>query len=126
MRQTSCPGHFAVVRLRLELDFGADAVIFVNRLRQRSPDWFVAGPAPAEPGITPAAVGEPFASEVVEGVKEVLAALSPDGSPIQALKVSLLEMRVHPIDSQLRDFRRAAILAVTEAIQNVGLTEGPA
>ncbi len=65
-------------------------------------------------------------SEVVEGVRQALAELSPDGSPIQALKVILLEMRVHPIDSRPRDFRRAAALAVTEAVGQVGLVEGPA
>lgn len=64
---------------------------------------------------------EPFVAEVIEGVGEVLTSLSPDGNPIQGVKVSLVGMKVHPVDSRCRDFRRAAILAVTEAIQKVGL-----
>lgn len=64
-------------------------------------------------------------SEVVTGVKEPLTCLSPDGSPIQGLKVSLTAMKVHPVDSRGRDFRQAAILAVTDAVQRVGLVEGP-
>lgn len=48
IRQTSCPGHFAVVTLHLEIDFGPDAVIFVNQLDERAPVWFVAMLDPAE------------------------------------------------------------------------------
>jgi hypothetical protein len=38
--------------------------------------------------------------------------------------VTLLERRVHPVDSQPRHFRRAATLAVAEAVQQMGLAEG--
>lgn len=114
VRQTYCPGSFAVVTLLLEIDFGPDAVVFVNGLDKRDLDAGVHG-----------ADWEPFVSEVAEGVREALAELSPDGNPIQALRVILLEMRVHPVDSQPRHFRRAAILAITEAVGRVGLVEGP-
>lgn len=107
-RQTSCPGHFAVVTLRLEIDFGPDAVVFVNRLDAGSPVWFVAMKDPVEANRSLGTEWAPFVAEVVEGVREALAQLSPDGSPIQALKVSLTGMKVHPVDSRVRDFRQAA------------------
>jgi translation elongation factor EF-G len=114
VRQTCCPGYFAVVTLRLEIDFGPDAVDFVNGLDKCDLDAGVHGTD-----------WMPFVSEVVEGVRMALAELSPDGSPVQALKVTLLAMKVHPVDSQPRHFRRAAALAVTEAVGQVGLVEGP-
>lgn len=114
VRQTSGPGHFAVVTLRLEIDFGPDAVVFVNRLDKRD--------LAAETHVTD---WKPFVSEVVEGVRQALVESSPDGSPIQAVQVILLEVRVHPVDSQPQDFRRAAILAVAEAVGQAGLVEGP-
>ena len=126
IRQTSCPAHFAVVRLRLELDFGPDAVVFVNRLNEQSSVWCVAMDDPAEANRTLGADWEPFVTQVIEGVKEALVRLSPDGAPIQALKVSLVEMKLHPVDSRCRDFKQAAILAVMEAVQRTGLVEGPA
>jgi hypothetical protein len=114
VRQTCCPGYFAIVSLRLEIDFGPDAVVFVNGLDKRDLDACVHG---ADWG--------PFVSEVAEGVRMALAELSPDGSPIQALKVILLAMKVHPVDSRPRDFRRAATIAGTEAVGQAGLVEGP-
>ncbi len=41
IRQTSCPGHFAIVTLRLEIDFGQDAVVFISGLDKDSRVWFV-------------------------------------------------------------------------------------
>ncbi len=41
VRQTSCPGHFGVVTLRLEIDFGQDAVVFISSLDKDSRVWFV-------------------------------------------------------------------------------------
>jgi hypothetical protein len=52
-------------------------------------------------------------------------ALEEAGCSSQGLRVSLGGMKVHPVDSRGRDFRQAAILAVTEAIRNAGLVEGP-
>jgi hypothetical protein len=112
VRQTCCPGHFAVVTLRLEIDFGPDAVVFVNRLDKRCLDAHGAG-------------WEAFVAKVAEGVREALAELSPDGSPVQALAVSLLAMKVHPLDSRPRHFRTAAAFAVAEAVRQVRLVEGP-
>jgi translation elongation factor EF-G len=125
VRQSSCPGHFAIVTLRLELDFGPDAVTFVNLLNERSQVWCVLGEDPAEANHTLGTDWEPFVAEVAEGVREALASRSPDGAPIQALKVSLVGMRVHPVDSRVRDFKQAAVLALTEALQQAGLVEGP-
>jgi hypothetical protein len=115
VRQSCCPGYFAVVTLRLEIDFGPDAVVFVNRLDRRDLDAGAYGTD-----------WKPFVSEVVEGVRQALLDLSPDRCPIQALKVSLLDLSMHPVDSQPRHFRQAAILVVTQAVQRVGLVEGPA
>jgi hypothetical protein len=125
VQQTCCPGHFAVVTLRLEIDFGPDAVVFVNCLDERSPVWCVAMQDPAEANRTLGTDWEPFVAEVTDGVKEALAGLSPDGNPVQGLKVSLVGMKVHPVDSRGRDFRQAAVLAVTEAIRRAGLVERP-
>ena len=58
VRQTSCLGRFAVVTLRLENDFGPDAVVFVNRLDKRD--------LAAE---THVADWGPFVAEAVEGVR---------------------------------------------------------
>ncbi len=124
VRQTSCPGHFAIVTLRLEIDFGPDAIVFVNRLDEHSPVWFVAGDHVSEANRSMGTDWEPFVAQVIEGVKQALASLSPDGAPIQALKVSLIGIRVHPIDSRMADFKQAAILTMTEAIQKAGLVEG--
>lgn len=114
VRQNCCPGYFAVVTLRLEIDFGPDAAVFVNRLDKvdldagfHGADWTL------------------FVSEVVEGVRQALAELSPDGCPVQAIRVLLLEMKVHPVDSRPRHFRQAVALAVTEAVGKAGLVEGP-
>ena len=126
VRQSSCPGHFAVVTLRLEIDFGPDAVVFANCLDGKSTVWCVGMAEAAEANRAPWTDWEPFVAEVIEGVREALTSLSPDGNPIQGVKVSLVGMKVHPVDSRCRDFRRAAILAVAEAIQKVGLAEGPA
>jgi hypothetical protein len=125
VRQTSCPGHFAVVTLRLEIEFGPDAVIFVSRLDEQSVVWLVATDDAGKASPTAVAYWNPYVSEVAEGVKEGLTGLSPDEKPIQAVKVSLLGLKVHPIDSRAPDFRRAAVIAVTEAVHKVGLVEGP-
>ena len=126
VRQTSCPGHFALVTLKLEIDFGPDAVFFVSGLDEDSPVWFVDMQEP--PGATRSLGTDcwaPFVADVVQGVREALARLSPAGSPIQGLKVSLTSMKVHRVDSRVGDFKQAAILAMTEAVRKAGLVEGP-
>ena len=82
VRQSSCPGHFAVVTLRLEIDFGLDAVVFVNGLDEQPPVWCVVMGDPAEGTRTLGPEWNPFVAQVIEGVKEALASLSPNGNPI--------------------------------------------
>ncbi len=122
VRQRGCPAHYAVVTLRLEIDHGPDTVTFADQLDEHSEVWRVATSNPAEANRNLGTDREPFVAQVIEGVREALAGLSPDGDPIQGVKVSLVGMKVHPVDSHLRDFRQAAILAVTEAIQQIRLT----
>src|SRR5205823_2392937 len=118
---------FAIVTLRLEIDFGPDAVVFVNRLDAHAPVWFGVPYEPAEADRKFGADREPYVAQVVEGVRAVLTSLSPDGAPIRAARIALVDMRVrvHPVDSRPRDFKQAAVRAVTQAIEAVGLGEGP-
>ena len=125
VKQTCCPGYFAVVRLRLELYLGPEAILFVNTLTDESRVWCVAVEGPPEANRL---VGSwaPFTRDVVEGIREGLSSASPDGRPLQALKLSLVEMRVHPIDSRPAHLRKAAAMAVTDGLQQAGLEPGPA
>jgi hypothetical protein len=66
VRQTSCPGHFAVVTLRLEIDFGPEAVVFTNGLDERSPVWYLATEDSAEANRTLGTDWEPFVAEALQ------------------------------------------------------------
>lgn len=124
VKQTCCPGYFAVVRLKFELHFGQEAVLFVDTLDQDSRVWCVAVEGPREANQLMGS-WDSFTEMVVEGIRETLKAASPNDWPIQALKVSLVGMRVHPIDSWPAHFRQAAALAVSDALERVGLDVGP-
>jgi hypothetical protein len=98
VRQTSCPGHYAVVTLRLELHPGPAPVVFLNASRaERDPQRWV----PA----------------VEEGVRQFLADQAQQGRRIVGARVVLTRLVDHPVDSRASSFEHAAFRAITEAFE---------
>ncbi len=58
---------------------------------------------------------------ISQGVMEGLREASPDNEPIQALKVAVADITVHPVDTQPYHFVEAAKRAVHLAVDEVGL-----
>lgn len=98
VRQSSCPGSFAIIRLRVEPLAGSDAIEFVNALAgDVLPDEFIR------------------ATE--KGARATLAQGIQEGVPVVAVRVTLLDGKHHEVDSSLRDFEVAGAMAVKEAVR---------
>jgi hypothetical protein len=96
VRQTSCPGHFAVVTLRLEPYAGRAPVVFLNA-------------AEADANV------QQWVPSVEEGIQQFVAERSERGQRLTGLRVVLTRLVQHSIDSRARSFERATILVLSEA-----------
>jgi Elongation factor G, domain IV len=105
IRQVTCCGHFAVVRLRLEPMLQDRSVLFRNCLDD-SHD------APLM-----------YLDDVVEGVTRALAERSGADRGVSYLRISLLGLGHHPVDSRRFDFVALARQAVERCIAEAGLAE---
>jgi hypothetical protein len=104
IRQVTCCGHFAVVRLQLEPNLDDRTVSLHNRLDD-SDD------APLM-----------YLEAVIEGVRSSLAKRSMEDCGVSYLRVDLLGLRHHPADSRKADFVAAAEEAMEQCISEAGLT----
>lgn len=105
VRQTSCPGHFAIVRLKLQPVLEDRSVLFRNELDEKSD--------------SPLA----YVEATIEGVTDALGKQSDADRGVSHLRVDLLGLRHHPVDSQRRDFVRTAEQAIEQCIEEAGLVE---
>jgi hypothetical protein len=103
VRQGSCPGHFAVVHLRVEPFAGPAQAVFLN----------AAQPDPEAQVYVPA---------VEEGIRLFLGEQAKRGRRVSGVRVVLTRLIRHPVDSRARSFERAASLALAQAF---GETGGP-
>lgn len=105
VQQVACCGHFAVVRLRLEPMLEDRCVLFRNLLDD-SDD---------------APLG--YLDAVVEGVTRALAERSSADRGVYYLRIGLLALRHHPVDSRRSDFVKAAGQAVERCLAEAGVVE---
>jgi hypothetical protein len=105
IQQVNCCGHFAVVRLRLEPMLEDRSVFFRNELDD-SDDAPLA-----------------YLEAAVEGVTRTLAERSGANRGVSYLRIDLLELRHHPVDSRRPDFVAAAGQAVECCFAEAGLVE---
>jgi hypothetical protein len=104
VRQTGCPGHFAIVTLRVEPHPGPTPVVFFNATQaDRDPQQWV----PA----------------VEEGIRQFVAAQAQQGRRVVGTRVVLARLVDHPVDARLASFERAASSALARAFEAAG---GPA
>jgi hypothetical protein len=102
VRQTSCPGHYAVVTLRLEPYPGPAPVVFVNATQtDRDPQrWHPA---------------------VEEGIRQFLADQARQGKRVVGTRVVLTHLIDHPIDSRATSFEHAALQAMSQAFETAAV-----
>lgn len=105
VRQMSCPGHYAVVRLRLAPKLTDPFVLFCNCLEETE--------------NAPLA----YVEAIVQGVTESLAGWSEKNRGIGYLQVDLLRLNHHPVDSRWSDFVSVAGEAVKKCVAETGLLE---
>jgi elongation factor G len=61
---------------------------------------------------------EPWIAAAVEkGVREFVSARERDGRPVGCLRVSLIDIQIHPADSKEHAFMRAAHMAMAQAFE---------
>ncbi len=105
VQQVTCCGHFSVVRLRLEPMLEDRSVLFRNGLDD-SDDAPLA-----------------YLEAAVEGVTRTLVERSGTSRGVSYLRVDLLELRHHPVDSRRSDFVAAAGQAAERCFAEAGLVE---
>lgn len=105
VRQQCCPGHFAVVVLQLEPYLDRQVVLFRNRL----PDSHDAPLA--------------YIKAVVDGIARAAREQSSPKKGLSYLRIDLLDLRHHPVDSRVEDFNKAAVEAMDRCINQAGLVE---
>jgi hypothetical protein len=105
VRQTSCPGHFAIIRLRLLQMLEDRSILFRNDLDEAS-----------DAPLT-------YVEAALEGVTDALGKQSGADRGVSHLRIDLLTLRHHPVDSQSRDFARTAGQAVEQCVEEAGLVE---
>lgn len=104
VHQTCC-GHFAIVRLQLEPISDDRGIAFHNCLDDADDVPLV------------------YVEAVVEGVTRALERPSEPKRGMSFLRVNLLRLRHHPVDSRRSDFVTAADRAVQQCIAEAGLVE---
>ncbi|QEH35091.1 elongation factor G [Aquisphaera giovannonii] len=93
--------YVAVFTLRLAPDLDDAAVRFVNAVEDPE-------------------VGH-WALHIEEGVRAYVETRAAAGFPVGYLRVTLVEITLHPVDSQPYRFREAAVMAMTQAFEAVGV-----
>ena len=104
VRQFASGGSsFAIYTLRFAPDAQEPGVRFVTALERPEPeaDYWI-----------------PF---IEEGMREHLADWAREGKPVGHLVVSLVSLRLHPIDSKPNTFKRTAKLATAQALEKCGV-----
>jgi elongation factor G len=102
IRQASCPGHFAIVTLRLEPYHGA---------QQACLEWRA-----AEEDIPSA-----YLPAILEGIRRAAAEGVDDGRPIINVKVVVMGGAYHEVDSRSASYRVAAAQAFKNAVMRADL-----
>jgi hypothetical protein len=102
IRQTSCPGHYAVVTLRVEPAPAARSVVF-----------FIAAPALSS--------SQHWLPAVEEGVRQFVADQAEQGKRVTGVRAVLTGLRDHPVDSRARSFELAAAQAMVLAFGEAGV-----
>jgi hypothetical protein len=105
VQQVACCGHFAVVRLRLEPMLEDRRVLFRNLLDHSDDAPLV------------------YLDAVVEGVTRSLAERSSADRGVCYLRIGLLTLRHHAVDSRRSDFVKAAGQAVERCFAEAGVVE---
>src|SRR5262249_19196059 len=105
IRQMGCPGHFAVVRLLLEPMLESRSVVFRNCL-DKSND------APLD-----------CLNAVIEGITQCITRMSTPQKGVSYLRVELIDLRYHPVDSRMGDFVKVAAEAVERCFSEAGVAE---
>ena len=59
---------------------------------------------------------------IQEGVQQFIQERENTGKPIGYLHIALIDIRIHPVDSKSHRFRQAAVIAMTEAFANHGIS----
>src|SRR5690349_11695161 len=101
VHQTSPPGRFAKIMLRIEPKPDSDEVVFVNSASESSD----------EPELASF-----YVSGVEKGVREFAGRLG-----VVQTRVTLIEMKIHPVDSNELSFKLAAIQAMEDAFARFGV-----
>jgi translation elongation factor EF-G len=100
--QTRSGGSFVVIfTLRLAPDLDDGAVRFAN-------------------GVADPEVGY-WAQFIEEGVRSFVEHRAASGRPVGHLRVTLADIRLHPVDSQPYRFRQAAEMAMSQAFEAAGV-----
>jgi Elongation factor G, domain IV len=108
VHQTGGPGKFAVVRLRFQTDFDGPGVVLANEVVEEDfphDDFELAE----------------IVDAISQGVLAGLSEASPDSEPIQALKITVMDIAVQPIDTLPQHFIEAAQRGVQQAVDEAGL-----
>jgi hypothetical protein len=98
VRQSACPGHFARVTLRIDPMLQSGPVVFLNA-------------APANVNV------QPWLGAIASGVRQALRERAEsERMELRGMRITLIEIVEHAVDSTPRAFERAASLALTEAL----------
>jgi translation elongation factor EF-G len=102
VNQTASGGsYFAVFTLRLAPDLDDDAIRFASMVDDRE--------------------AEPWIPYIEEGVRSFLERRAQEGCPVGHLRVTLVAITLHPVDSQPYRFRQAAEMAMSQAFEAAGV-----
>lgn len=105
IRQTGCPGHFAVVKLSMEPMLENRSVVFRNRLDKSNDAPLVC------------------LNAEIEGITQCLARMSTLKKGVSYLRIDLIDLRYHPVDSRMADFVTVAAEAVERCFAQAGFVE---
>ena len=107
--------YYAVITLCVEPYDGSEGIVFINAatvvddfsLPESDPeeDWVING----------------YIDGVIAGIKEVLNEKSEKGFILTSLLITLLELRIHPVESYPKAFQRAAVLAMNQCLEQDNL-----
>jgi hypothetical protein len=102
VRQASCPGHYAVVTLRVEPHPGPAPVVFLNAT-QAGRDT------------------SPWVPAVEEGIRQFVAGQAEQGKRIVGTRVLLTRLIDHPVDSRASSFERPTARAMSQAFETAAV-----
>jgi|SRR5579871_30345 elongation factor G len=115
VHQTGCPGHFAIVMLRIEPLAGSDEILCENEI----------APITAQQALDQAqydTIPGKWIPAVFKGIEQAAHSSPIYGYPVAGARVVLAGGRYHPVDSRALSFQIAAARAFTDALQHAGTT----